>query len=160
MLIRILHRTGLTDLSSDEVEQYEKAINSGAKIAEVRKIQFLGLLSLSLVILLVFAAIKMIPLVHAMHNASNAGERLVDISRLTSIEAPEPTRGGTADPAQTLSAIRARVKELQSEMAALRLQSIDYHSLKVRQKRLAAINRELEDLWRRADLARKQLGVG
>ena len=163
MLLRALYRMGLTNLTRDEVDRYEREFRSGEKIEESRTIRLWGLFSLSLCALLVICALGTAFMLRNLYAVSNLRTRTFDLNKAAASEHVEVTRGAghseETDPAQTLLRVRRRTQEINQELNVLRLKSIDYSSLTVQRKRLAALNRELDKLSAETALAKKRLGA-
>lgn len=161
MLLKALYRMGLTDLTRSEVNQYETAMRSGAKIAESRKVRLWGSFSLSLCLLLLLSALGTISMLRTLYSISDLQAKVSDLDRAAALEPVEVTRGvgDEADPARVLQKVRARTQQIQQELNALRLRSIDYSSLGAQRRRLADLDRELRQLSAKTLEARKKLGA-
>jgi hypothetical protein len=163
MLLRALYRMGLTNLTRDEVDQYEMEIGQDERIEENRKIQRWGLFSLSLCALLAASALGTAFMLSNLYTVSDLQAKTSVIRQAAASEPVELTRGAghgdETDPAQILQRVRKRTQEINDELSALRLKSIDYSSLAEQRKRLAVLNRELRQLSTETALARKRLGA-
>lgn len=158
MLLKALYSLGLTELTRDEVDQYEMRVRSGARIEERRKIKLWGIFSLSLCALLVLSALGTMAMLRTLYTISDLQVKVSNLDKAAAVEPVNETRGGQeSDPAMTLQRVRDRTQQIHQELNALRLQSIDYSSLADQRKRLADLNRELRALSAETVQAKKRL---
>jgi hypothetical protein len=161
MMLKALYRMGLTDLTRDEVDQYENAVRSGARIEESRRVRLWGSVSLLLCTLLVLSALGTVSMLRTLYTISDLQAKVSNLDQAAAFKPEFVTRGGgdPDSPATTLKLVRKRTQEIHKELDALRLQSIDYSSLTAQRRRLAALNGELRLLSAKAIQAKRMLGA-
>jgi len=163
MLLRVLYLAGLTDLTRDEVDQYETVARSDARIAESQRVKVWGLISLSLCALLAVSALGLFSMLRTLYTISDLEAKVSALDQAVISEPYYVTRGAggseETDPNQTLRRVHDRVQQIYRELNSLRLRSIDYSSLASQKERLAALNRELGKLSSETARAKKRLGA-
>jgi cell division protein FtsB len=159
MLLKFLHRVGLTDLSQEEVEQFEAAVRSGAKIRANRQVRFWGALSIGLFLLLIGFSFAAIPMAKSIYQFWKLETRIADLDQATQGEV-DHTRGTgetvLLPPSPALQKLRDRVVALHRQLSALRSGTIDYSSLGSQREKLASLDRQLAELSREIKLTKQR----